>query len=1094
MLKKLLLFLFVFLFYNSANSQNFDRVPTIDLMGGYLGFSSFVDYDNDGLLDIFVTGLDFGAAGDFKHAIFYKNNGDKTFTESNISNIPRIVYGDYSWGDFDNNGTQDLIYTGTVSGGKDGNITKVYKNINNGCEFVEISHSIPKLSSCSIDWVDVNNDGLLDIHYQGINSGDKFDLGISKNNGDDSFTKIENTGLIAINGGSGNHTVNNSEWVDFDGDGLKDVIMASSTNTERRFAIYKNLGNFKFEKINLDLPQFSYVKMDVGDINNDGLVDFVFTGSTKLYLDSADYGAQIYFYINKGNMSFNNTTSINNEGVILSQIKLADLNNDGFLDFINYGSGDSFKVTRIYINNKDNTFSEKNHSLPVCYSGGIDFGDYDNDKDLDILYYGRTENPRDDEITQIFENKTLNIELPTEILFDKGCGCSLQGSFSLNNSVDSVKWDFNDTATGILNTSNLPRPTHLFFKNGTYSVSATYTKGSITNTFFKTISISGTPIVAEPSDVNTCIVNDQFNFHALKDLQILNGLSSLDYNISYHLSLKEAESNSNKLSNLYTIQSATQNVFIRVQSKSNPSCYIIKDFVIKVLPSPVANAVDDIYVCDFNNDGIESFDLSTIESKILGNQTDVKIEFYDSNNNFLSSPLSTSYSNIILKKDFIKAKLISSNNCYFETTVNLIASPLPIANNLSILIGCDDNNDGVSEYFDTTNIENNVIGNQSGMQVSYYDNLGNKFTNPLPNPFTNSIKNTQNIVVRVTDSKTKCFSETILTLKTSSKPVINKPQNLYACDEGNGFTSFNTSLIESQLINNQSGLRIFYKDVNGNILPSPLPTTFKNTIANVQTVFVKVENSLNPLCFSETNFDLVVNKLPRIDLEKNYSRCELEPSLPISINPNYDSYNWKFESKDIISVTNEAKLIDPGNYTILVTKNDNGISCENSFSFILEKTFKPQIEKINFAQFGNNFIEIIALGDGNFDYSIDGINYQDSNFFDTVSMGNYRVYLRDKDGCGEDSKEVTVLDYPKFFTPNNDGLNDFWQIKNLEEYPNAQVLIFDRFGKILKNLNSNDIGWDGKYNGEMLISDDYWFVLHFDNNTKSFKSHFALKR
>lgn len=1086
---------FFLLCLNIVTAQNFEKVvSTENLKGGYLGFASFVDYNNDGFLDIFVTGVDF-IHGNFLNAILYKNNGDKTFTESSIKNIPRVIYGDCSWGDFNNDGNLDLIYSGTTSGFPEHNITKIYKNINNGCEFVEIPNSIPAIYRGTVKWVDVNNDGLLDVFYQGLNTSYKYESGVFKNNGDETFTKIENTSFYSINGNIANAQTNSAKWADFDGDGLKDVITASSTKTEREFAIYKNLGNFKFQKILFNLPQLSYISMDVGDINKDGLPDFVFTGSAKFDLMSGDPGTKLYFYTNKGNMNFSNSFTMNNDGAFLSKLKLGDFDNDGFLDLINYGSGLSYRNTKFYLNNKNDTFSEINKSFPDCYSGGIDFGDYDNDKDLDMLYYGRIENPYDIEITNIYENKNLNIELPTEILLDKGCGCNLKGAFSLNNSVDNVKWDFNDDATGILNTSTLPRPSHIFSKKGTYTVSATYTKGAITDTFFKTFSINGVPIVAEPSDINSCMANDQFNFHNLKDLQILNGLPSLDYAISYHSSLKEAENNSNMLPDLYTIQNTTQNVFVRVQSKGNPSCYIIKDFAINVLAAPVANTVDDIYVCDFNNDGIELFDISTIESKLIGNQVNVKVEYYDSNDNLLSSPLSSNYANIVLKKDYIRARVININNeCFAETNINLITNPLPIANVLPVLIGCDDNNDGISEYFDISSIQNNVIANQSGMEVTYYDSLGNQLTNPLPNPFTNSIKYTEDITVRVTDSKTKCFSETVLTLKTSSKPIINKPQNLYSCDEGNGFANFDTSLIESQLIGNQSGLRIFYKDINGNNLPSPLPITFKNTIPSIQTVFVKVENSLNSLCFSETSFDLIVNKLPVIDLKENYAVCELEPSLTISINPNFDFYEWKFENNKIISITNEVKLIDSGDYTITVTKIENGISCEKSFPFNLARSLNPTIDKVIYDQFGNNFIEIIASGDGDFEYSIDGINFQDSNLFRDIYGGTYIVYARDKYGCGQDVSEVTILDYPKFFTPNNDGINDFWQIKGISKYSNAQILIFDRYGKLLKTLNPMGVGWDGKYNNEPLRSDDYWFSINLNKEDRSFKGHFSLKR
>ncbi|MRX69850.1 gliding motility-associated C-terminal domain-containing protein [Flavobacterium resistens] len=1094
MLKKIL-FLFFILFSFSSKSQNFKLVnSTTDFKGGYLGFSSFVDYNKDGLLDVFATGLDLGPAGDFRHAVFYKNNGDKTFTESPISNIPRTIYGWYAWGDYDNNGTLDLIYTGTTSGYKEDYITKIYKNINNGCEFVEIPHSLPKLGNCSVDWVDIDNDGKLDIHYVGINSLGKFDLGIFKNTGNDTFTKVENTGIYAISGDLGNLTANTAKWVDFDGDGLKDVIMGSSTLTERRFEIYKNLGNFKFKKIDLDLPQLSYVRLDVGDINNDGKPDFVFTGTTKLNLQSEDNDAKLYFYVNNGNMNFTNTKVLSNPMVLLCQLHLQDLDNDGFLDFINY-SGSIYKITTIYMNNKNGDFIEKPHALPVNYSGGIDFGDYDNDKDLDILYYGRTENPRDDEISYVYENLATQIIYPDKIMLNNSCDCNFDASFSLNNDVDNVKWNFDDNSTAALNESLLPRPTHTFSKKGTYTVSATYTKGAKVETLTKIITIIGKPVVAEPSDISTCDKNAQFDFHALKDAEILNGLPSDQYEITYYLSQIDAQNKTNKLPNLYTIASTQQNIFARIQSTEKSICYTIKDFTINVKAAPIANNINDIVVCDINNDGFSLFDLTNVEGILLSNQMNVKISYFDSSNKSIAVPLSSNYRNIIKQNDFIKAKISNiDNECFIETKINLIVSPLPIANNLSSLIGCDDNNDGISEFFDTSEIEKNVLKGQVDMQVSYYNSQGIQMSNPLPNPFTNTTPYNQNIKVRVTNKMTNCYSETNLELKTSSKPVINQPENLYSCDEGSGIASFNTTGIQSQLIGNQSGLTIIYKDERGNVLPSPLPEIYKNTTANKQTIFVKVQNSLNALCFSETSFDLIVNALPKVSLHEKYALCDLEPYLLLSVDSDFDSYEWKSENGNVVSITNEAKIVNEGNYIIKIKKKQNGITCENSFPFSLSRSKLPKIEKLIYDEFDSSKIEVIASGDGVFEYSLDGITYQQSNIFTNLLGGNYKIHVRDMNGCGEYVEDVTLLDYPKFVTPNDDGYNDFWQINGLEKYPNAKIYIYDRYGKLLKELNSKDIGWNGKFNGENLAADDYWFTINLDNQSKIFKGHFSLKR
>lgn len=185
--------------------------------------------------------------------------------------------------------------------------------------------------------------------------------------------------------------------------------------------------------------------------------------------------------------------------------------------------------------------------------------------------------------------------------------------------------------------------------------------------------------------------------------------------------------------------------------------------------------------------------------------------------------------------------------------------------------------------------------------------------------------------------------------------------------------------------------------------------------------------------------------------------------------------------------------MEAGSYTLRVSKMSNGITCENSFSFNLTRSALPQIQRVNYGELGTNYIEIIASGDGNFEYSIDNINYQDSNYFTNIEGGNYTVSVRDKEGCGEDSSEVTIIDYPKFFTPNDDGFNDYWQIKGISKFPNSKIFIYDRYGKLLKQLSASSLGWDGFYTGKKMNSSDYWFKVDLDNGT-SFSGHFTLKR
>jgi gliding motility-associated-like protein len=123
---------------------------------------------------------------------------------------------------------------------------------------------------------------------------------------------------------------------------------------------------------------------------------------------------------------------------------------------------------------------------------------------------------------------------------------------------------------------------------------------------------------------------------------------------------------------------------------------------------------------------------------------------------------------------------------------------------------------------------------------------------------------------------------------------------------------------------------------------------------------------------------------------------------------------------------------------------------------------------------------------------LDGINYQNSATFYNVSSGAYLVYVRDQYQCGEDTDEIVVLNYPTFFTPNDDTYNDVWKITNIEYFSNTTIRIYDRFGRLLKQIAPQN-GWDGIYNGTKLPSDDYWFVLEGPNG-KTITGHFTLKR
>jgi gliding motility-associated-like protein len=103
--------------------------------------------------------------------------------------------------------------------------------------------------------------------------------------------------------------------------------------------------------------------------------------------------------------------------------------------------------------------------------------------------------------------------------------------------------------------------------------------------------------------------------------------------------------------------------------------------------------------------------------------------------------------------------------------------------------------------------------------------------------------------------------------------------------------------------------------------------------------------------------------------------------------------------------------------------------------------------------------------------------------------------VRDKKDCGTEKKEVSVLGIPKFFSPNGDSYNDFWNVQGINQKFNAKsvITIFDRFGKLVHQLNPLSQGWDGTFNAQPLPADDYWYTISLQDG-RTLKGHFSLKR
>ncbi|MDG5492674.1 T9SS type B sorting domain-containing protein [Psychroserpens sp. SPM9] len=259
-----------------------------------------------------------------------------------------------------------------------------------------------------------------------------------------------------------------------------------------------------------------------------------------------------------------------------------------------------------------------------------------------------------------------------------------------------------------------------------------------------------------------------------------------------------------------------------------------------------------------------------------------------------------------------------------------------------------------------------------------------------------------------------------------------------------------------------------------------------------KTVWARLENSLNTTCYDIAHFDIVTPEFITIDLPSDYYICDDRTTITLNAPDGFTSYEWSTGE-----TTQSITVNTIGDYVLYVVKDFGDFTCESQTVISVKIPDPPPIiQEVNVIDWSqdHNSIEIILEEEGAYEYSVDGINYQSSPQFFNLPLADYIAYVREVNCLEEVSSDpLFLLYYNKFFTPNNDGYNDYWQIINSRQDEAIEVYIFNRYGKQLAQLKSTDKGWDGTYNGVPLPKSDYWFKV-VRSNGKIHHGHFTLKR
>ncbi len=441
----------------------------------------------------------------------------------------------------------------------------------------------------------------------------------------------------------------------------------------------------------------------------------------------------------------------------------------------------------------------------------------------------------------------------------------------------------------------------------------------------------------------------------------------------------------------------------------------------------------------------------------------------------------------------------------FEGVAYVTYNRNPVAFDYTLTQCDEDGIPGGFTRFNLTQATSHLTGNVAGLGVRFYKDMAR--TNEIlnSNSYNFDADNPQPIFVEVFNEQTACYDTAVLTLNVNTTQI-NDFTPTPLCDEidsEDGLNTFNLNTITAEIQSNYNFIYAvnYYKNFDDALLEqNVLTSSYKNTSPYSETIYARIENTNS--CFGIIKVNLVVNILPNINTKSSTYYCLNKFPETIALNAeiindspiNY-TYNWSTGEN-----TYEIKINEPGTYSVTVTTSEG---CTKERIITVEASNIATIDGFNITDASqNNTVAVLVSGEGSYEFRLLDENntvyadFQSSSVFEDVKPGFYTVSVKDvKNNCGIINDKISVIGFPKFFTPNGDGFNDTWQVYGVSKafQPNTIIHIYDRYGKLLKEISPLSEGWNGIINGEILPTDDYWFSVKLQDG-RIYKNHFSLKR
>lgn len=615
----------------------------------------------------------------------------------------------------------------------------------------------------------------------------------------------------------------------------------------------------------------------------------------------------------------------------------------------------------------------------------------------------------------------------------------------------------------------------------------------------------------------------QIDFNAHRTLIKNTFFASSPVVISFYLNATDASVGVNQLTNSSNIPVGIHTIYTRVETNNN--CSAVGTFQIEVLTAPLQNTIQQVLLCQS-----DSFLLNTLDSQALAGQNpSVQASYFNSFNDARDN-IGMINKNILLPivvgTRTVFVRLFDTNTqCLSIVSFSIRIFPDPtIFNPLPIKL-CGNS----TATFNLNTRIPSITGNNSNYLVYFYetnaDLLANNF---IPDP-ANYTSGPRTIIVKVIDQANNlCDKTTTLDLILLSLPgATTNPTPIELCSS-TGYSSFNLTSREVEMAGSTPIADITFKYYekfseayanNSNVITNT--TGFPNTTINHQIIYVRINsktnfNSVNnDPCFTILELNLYARPYPINHLLTDpYIICIDKDNVPVNpaiINTTLSDADYDFvwyNGADAITgneiagqVSNTFQTATAGQFSVKITNTTNVALCSTVANFSTKTSYVPfsiNGQPSELIAFGieNTITAAVTPPSSDYIYSLDNTGWQTSNVFTNIIQGEHTLTVRNKYNCGEISTQILVVDYPKFLTPNGDGYNDTWNIGGLNGLDAIQIHIFDRFGKLIKEIDPKGTGWNGTFNGSNLPSTDYWFKLKYKKNQveKEFNGHFALKR